>query len=83
MIEYIVYLVKRRPHAIVCKEEILGEWNISRDVDTRGRPIDLTNAINTLMDCDDHDRAQLDDDRAQLDSIEEQDRDEQIKKFSP
>ena len=56
--DYIVYLVKRYENRIVGGEELIGEWNVSRDVDTRGGSTSLLDSINGLIDCDDHDRAQ-------------------------
>jgi hypothetical protein len=55
--DYIVYLVKRDDNSIV-REKLMGEWNVSRDVDTRSNTR-LLDTINELIDCDDHDRAQL------------------------
>lgn len=54
MTDYIVYLVKRDEKRIVCQEEVIGNWNLSRDVDLRSAAgqYNFLGALNNIIDAD-------------------------------
>lgn len=52
MIEYKVYLVRRDSKAFPpsLREQVLGEWNVSRDVDLRATGIGANDAARNFVD---------------------------------